>query len=104
MNKIEILPHLCFYDRKIEIFIRSGKSYADPLVFRELDEGAMMRPTLKIEYEDGQSLIDSLWTCGLRPSEGSGSAGSLKATERHLEDMRNLVFTPPPHMKPEDRS
>jgi len=36
--------------------------------------------------------MDELWQCGLRPSEGSGSAGSLAATERHLADMRKLAF------------
>jgi hypothetical protein len=36
--------------------------------------------------------MDQLWQCGLRPSEGTGSAGSLAATQRHLEDMRALVF------------
>jgi hypothetical protein len=30
--------------------------------------------------------------CGLRPSEGTGSAGALAATERHLKDMQRLVF------------
>jgi hypothetical protein len=33
-----------------------------------------------------------LWNCGLRPTEGSGSAGSLAATQRHLDDMRTVAF------------
>ena len=37
-------------------------------------------------------LIDALWDAGVRPSNGEGSAGQLGATERHLEDMRKLVF------------
>lgn len=37
-------------------------------------------------------LIDDLWTAGLRPTEGAGSAGALAATQRHLQDMRALVF------------
>lgn len=36
--------------------------------------------------------MDQLWNCGLRPTEGSGSAGSLAATQRHLEDMRKIAF------------
>jgi len=39
-----------------------------------------------------QVMMDDLWNCGVRPTEGSGSAGSLKATQNHLEDMRKLVF------------
>jgi len=38
------------------------------------------------------SIIDNLRNCGLRPSEGGGSAGALKATQEHLGDMRKLVF------------
>jgi len=36
--------------------------------------------------------MDSLWDCGLRPSEGTGSAGALSATQKHLDDMRKIVF------------
>lgn len=39
----------------------------------------------------GQELMDSLWQCGFRPTEGTGSAGSLAATQAHLKDMRTLV-------------
>jgi hypothetical protein len=46
--------------------------------------------------DEAQSLIDELWVIGLRPSEGTGSAGALAATQRHLEDMRALVFKSPP--------
>lgn len=55
-------------------------------------EGLIAPPFLSLAPEDAQSLMDELWSAGLRPSEGSGSAGSLAATERHLEDMRALVF------------
>lgn len=49
-------------------------------------------PSFSLHPEQAQALMDQLWTCGLRPSEGSGSAGSLAATERHLEDMRKLAM------------
>ena len=39
-----------------------------------------------------QVLMDDLWSCGLRPTEGTGSAGSLKATQEHLEDLKTLLF------------
>lgn len=45
---------------------------------------------LTVPRETAQELMDSLWQCGLRPSEGSGSAGSLKATQDHLKDMQEL--------------
>jgi hypothetical protein len=50
------------------------------------------RPLFTLASTEAQGLMDQLWQCGLRPSEGSGSAGSLAATERHLEDMRKLAM------------
>lgn len=49
-------------------------------------------PTFTIDIDEAQKLIDELWHCGLRPSEGSGSAGQLASTQRHLEDMRTVAF------------
>ena len=49
-------------------------------------------PTLRLTGNEVQHLIDELWTCGFRPSEGTGSAGSLAATERHLKDMQAIAM------------
>jgi hypothetical protein len=49
-------------------------------------------PFLSIQSGEAQRLMDELWHCGIRPTEGHGSVGQLAATERHLEDMRTLVF------------
>lgn len=55
-------------------------------------EAPPTEPTLRINATEAQQLVDELWDAGLRPSEGSGSAGSLAATERHLADMRKIAF------------
>lgn len=47
---------------------------------------------MKLKPIEAQNLMDALWDAGLRPSEGSGSAGAMAATQRHLDDMRKLVF------------
>ena len=49
-------------------------------------------PTMRLSTTAAQRLMDELWHCGLRPSEGSGSAGSLAATERHLKDMQAIAM------------
>lgn len=67
----------------------------DPVVIRVLerkDEVNIRPPFLTIGMEEAQQLMDEMWNVGLRPTEGSGSAGSLAATQRHLEDFRRLVF------------
>lgn len=55
-------------------------------------EGHYDGETFCLDLEAAQYLMDSLWRCGLRPTEGTGSAGALAATESHLKDMRDLVF------------
>lgn len=69
-----------------------GLYVAQPLTFIEQPEGAIHDPFLRLRLEDAQRLIDELWNCGLRPSEGTGSAGSLRATEKHLADMQRIAF------------
>lgn len=56
------------------------------------NNNTVLDPTFTLTREHAQELMDGLWQCGLRPSEGSGSAGALAATQKHLEDMRKLVF------------
>ena len=60
--------------------------------FTEEDIGKDIEPFVKLGKEQAQLLMDDLWDCGIRPTEGTGSAGAMAATERHLEDMRRLVF------------
>jgi hypothetical protein len=54
--------------------------------------GERAEPMMRLGIEQAQQLMDELWQCGLRPTEGSGSAGSLAATERHLKDMQAIAM------------
>ena len=45
-----------------------------------------------IGRNEAQALIDDLWQCGMRPTEGAGTAGSMLAAQKHLEDMRSIAF------------
>lgn len=66
---------------------------AERLTMREVPQGDLIdEPTMRLKNDEAQMLMDELWHCGLRPSEGSGSAGSLAATERHLKDMRTIAM------------
>lgn len=88
-------------------FVLGGKHDGDRvLICRPIEVESMahddkrllveQQPTFSLESDKAQFLMDELWHCGLRPTEGSGSAGSLAATEKHLQDMRALVFKLPP--------
>lgn len=78
----------------IEIGIRrkGDKIEKGILTFEECSPNCHIPPASVLSITEAQALIDSLWDCGLRPTEGAGSAGSLSATKYHLEDMRALVF------------
>ena len=85
------------YFMGIQVYARfqSGNQwgYAKPIEI-EIPErkGDLMPPMMTLENQAAQSLMDQLWHCGLRPSEGSGSAGALAATQQHLDDMRAIAF------------
>jgi hypothetical protein len=72
----------------------NGQTFlAKPLVMQLIEDHALItEPTMTLAREVAQQLMDELWTCGLRPTEGSGSAGSLAATERHLKDMQTIAM------------
>ena len=64
-----------------------------PPTFETIADGTRpVHPSMVLQYDEPQELMDQLWSCGIRPTEGSGSAGSLAATERHLMDMQRIVF------------
>jgi len=64
--------------KKIELV--QCEKYVTPEVFAE------------IEMQEAQILMDDLWAAGVRPTEGSGSAGAMKAVMNHLDDMRKIAF------------
>jgi hypothetical protein len=70
--------------------------HAVPMQMQEAEPNIVPAPTFAMTREAAQELMDRLWQCGIRPSEGSGSAGQLAATRAHLEDMRALVFKTAP--------
>lgn len=66
-------------------------SVAKNIEFVEQDRSFPVGDLIDIPISSAQVLMDDLWNAGIRPTEGSGSAGSLKATENHLNDMRKIV-------------
>ncbi len=46
---------------------------------------------MTMTQECAQGLMDDLWKCGIRPTEGAGTAGSMAAAQKHLADMRAIV-------------
>lgn len=69
------------------------REIAQPVKFEPLpDNYYVTEPTMRLTLHQAQFLMDQLWDCGLRPSEGSGSAGAMAATQKHLEDMQAIAI------------
>lgn len=96
--KTEFRAEMPGWDNRIHIYVRvtggDGVSkFGRPLTLEELPEGHVIdRPAMSIGKTDAQQLMDELWRVGLRPTDGTGSAGSLAATERHLADMKAIAM------------
>jgi hypothetical protein len=95
---IEIYAKKAGFSPEIEILIvdvgNSGRvlAAAKDIQVHVYEEGTYCHPTTKLDPAAAQKLMDQLWDCGLRPSEGSGSAGALLATQQHLKDMQQITF------------
>tara|TARA_R110000737_G_scaffold230712_3_gene244235 strand:- start:2719 stop:3051 length:333 start_codon:yes stop_codon:yes gene_type:complete len=78
----------------VEYIKRDGfVAVAMSISMEETRDSQIVSPFLNLAYEDAQNLMDELYHCGVRPTEGAGTAGSMKATQNHLEDMRAIVAT-----------
>ena len=89
--KIRIFPTAM--RRGLNVYLQIGEhKFVKDIVFETIDPDCIVAPSLELPFKQGQVLMDDLWQAGIRPTEGSGSAGSLKATENHLKDMRKIVY------------
>jgi len=91
MDKIEIRVHKTPFRRGVELYVAVGDKVVDGFSYSTLSKGYAHSPCAMIDNNAAQALVDDLWAAGYRPTEGSGSAGSLRATENHLSDMRKIV-------------
>lgn len=74
------------------MFVRKPNHHGIITFKEKTEKDAYEPPSVLLQDTEAQLLMDDLWSSGIRPTEGSGSAGSLKATENHLNDMRKIAF------------
>jgi len=93
-----VLAHADPWDESVGLMIahyplNGPRAVCTNLVFNEVKDGEFLQPILRLQHPEAQELMDMLWAAGLRPTGGKSTTGQLEATERHLADMRQLVFT-----------
>lgn len=96
-NRMRITANRHPWNHDIElaagIDLEGGRfSMAQPVEFQAAEEGVICKSFMTLSVEAAQQLMDELWYCGVRPSEGSGSAGQAAAMQNHLNDMRTVAF------------
>lgn len=93
--KAELRAESAEFGHRINIFhfghVDGVRFVGTKIEVRDIQDGLFFEPILSINRDMAQALIDDLWRCGIRPTEGSGSAGSLAATEKHLKDMQKIA-------------
>ena len=92
MNSPELFVSSFPAEQYVEIAIKCESGWCVNAEYKKIDAGEVPPWFLRIGELEAQALMDRLWMAGFCPTEGSGSAGALAATQNHLEDMRCLVF------------
>jgi len=100
MKGLQIRVTKSFHRYPLNVFLEEDSdgyySVAKPVIMERVEVPyEPITPTCNISITAAQQLIDDLWACGIRPSEGTGSAGQLAAVQKHLDDMRKLVSKVP---------
>jgi hypothetical protein len=81
--------------RSLSVAGFKGDSIAMPMTFESTSGGRERQPT--VSGRDGrdflQAALNCAWEMGLRPTGFEHTAETIKATDRHLQDMRAIAFT-----------
>lgn len=80
--------HLC---RCVNLWIAREDDKLARFIWEDMSPGSHSEPSAQLTDTQAQELMDQLWTCGFRPTEGRGSAGALTAVQHHLDDFRAII-------------
>jgi len=78
-------------ERTIDVYARVLIGDRYHILGRDFTPGEQSDPTIRIPEHFAASIAVAIQECGL-PSGKNYDRGKLEATERHLEDLRRLVF------------
>jgi hypothetical protein len=68
-------------------------SAATPLVFSKVEKGCVVgAPSLTINRESAQQMMDDLYSFGFRPTEMKASVGQVEAMRAHISNLQRIAF------------
>lgn len=89
--KVQYATEYSVHQQCVNFWIIRGDNKVARLQWEYSPRGVYVEPTSQLTDMQAQDLMDQLWSCGFRPTEGRGSAGALAAVQRHLDDFRAIV-------------
>lgn len=93
MSGLQVRAQLAIWANGIEFLVKNPiTNEICKEIVMESTADFYLAPSFTLGRQEAQVLMDDLWQAGLRPSEGTGSAGALKATQDHLKDMRTIAM------------
>lgn len=66
-----------------------GRAYMSDITFQRAEEGVAIPDNKFFRLDDtqAQALMDDLWSCGVRPTDGAGSAGAMAQAQEHIGNL-----------------
>ena len=91
MNTIQIRVEKSIRRQAIIGVIKNGDGTAHmtDITFKRNEEAVWLPDTsmFRLDDEQAQALMDDLWSCGVRPTDGAGSAGAMAQAQEHIGNL-----------------
>lgn len=68
------------------------KSMMVGFTMEEVKEGLPYEPAFRVDEDECQILLQTLWDAGFRPAGNHGSQGHLQSMQEHIADLRAIAF------------
>lgn len=92
MNSVEIrAKREAWNDCMLLYFLDGGKPLSLEVTASEVEEGAYVEPSFRMDSVSAQKLFDDLYMQGLRPSEERNETSAYKEAKDHIADLKNVV-------------
>jgi hypothetical protein len=72
--------------------INGGPVEVAVVQWEAIADNAERKSLVTMRMQQAQVLMDDLWNAGIRPTEGAGSAGAMRAAQDHIADLRRVAF------------
>ena len=72
--------------------LQNGDRKVATVQWETIADHAEMKPLILMRNNQAQVLMDDLWNAGVRPTDGAGTAGAMRAAEHHIADLRRVAF------------